>query len=70
MESDENMETISLDLTVPDTPPPGPLVEETPSIHPKRGTFNLESALQQSRSNGYGNLLILLLNQNFITYIL
>ena len=50
MKTDQNEEIISLDLTIPDTVP-----ETVPSIHPKRGTFNLEAALQTSRQNGYGN---------------
>lgn len=29
--------------------------ENTTVIHPKRGTFDLEVALKQSRANGYGN---------------
>lgn len=52
MKSDQNEEIIKLDLTVPDTPP---LTPPSTSIHPERGTFNLESALKQSRNNGFGS---------------
>lgn len=54
MKMDQNVETIPLDLTVPPSNT-DQLAKNTLSIHPERGTFNLEAALQQSRNNGYGS---------------
>jgi hypothetical protein len=48
MKSDDLEASNSVDFSIS----PIPINSE---LHPKRGTFNLEVALQQSRNNGYGN---------------
>lgn len=52
IKTDQTEEIISLDLTVPTS---NTQHADVLSIHPERGTFNLDAALQQSRNSGYGN---------------